>query len=234
MPVLAPLRNYTTKGEAVYVALREAIVAGDLPQGRRLITRELAQAMGVSESPVREALRLLATEGFVHLTPHVGAVVTQILDEELEEILLIRAALEGMAARLAAERVTRKDLGDLEELVNRMEEARRRDTLDEYMRLNRLFHQRIYDTANRPRLWKTIQDLWAQSERSQATFRMAPTSAARSNREHRLIVAALSRGNGEEAERLTRRQICRTVDMLRAAVRRQRESKKPSPPGRTR
>jgi DNA-binding GntR family transcriptional regulator len=178
----------------------------------------VAEALKVSESPVREALRLLATEGFVQLTPHVGAVVTEILDEGLEEVLFMRAALEGIAARLAAARVTPQDLRDLVDLVEEMEVVRRRTALEEYMRLNRKFHRRIYGTIGRPRLQKTIEDLWVQSERSQASFR-TPQSAARSNREHRAIVAALSRRDGKEAERLTREQIFNTVDMLQAAVR---------------
>ena len=214
--VLAPITTYTTKSEAVYSALRRAIISGTLAPTRRLVAREVAGALGVSESPVREALRLLAAEGFVRLTPHVGAVVTEVLDGELEEVLFMRAALEGMAARLAAERVTAEDLADLKRLIERMDGARQRDALDEYLRLNRQFHQRIYDTIDRPRLEKSIQDLWAQSERSQASFRMVPRSAARSNREHRMIVAALARGDGDEAERLTRRQIFTTVTMLRA------------------
>jgi len=217
---LAPITTYTTKTEAVYTALREAIISGALPQRRRLVAREVAEALGVSESPVREALRLLATEGFVRLTPHVGAVVTEILDADLEEVLLMRAALEGIAAHLAAERAIPGDLADLERLIGRMEEARRRQAPDDYLRLNRQFHQRIYDIATRPRLLKAIQDLWAQSERSQAAFRLVPRSMARSNREHRRIVTALARGDGAEAERLTRGQILNTVNMLRARPRR--------------
>lgn len=136
--------------------LREAILRGHLRPGDRLDQNEIAKLLNVSRSPVREALRTLATEGLVEIQPHRSAVVAELSAEELEEIYFIRGILEGMAARMAAPKITQAQLERLMEILQEMKEG---SDLDRWLELNRSFHETIYQAANRPRLLSIIENL---------------------------------------------------------------------------
>ena len=99
-----------TKNVLLYEKLRQKIVKGTLKPGQRLVMAEIAKSFGASETPVREAIRRLESEGYVSFTPHAGAVVTRTDERELSEIYLIRIALEALATRLAVPFLTARDL----------------------------------------------------------------------------------------------------------------------------
>src|ERR1043166_524029 len=122
MPRRARLKgsgNVGTTADAVYGTLRRSILDGDLPPGHRLRSDALAHDLNVSRTPVREALRKLEAEGLVDAAPS-GLVVRQLTEQDLTEIFYLREALEGMAARLAAENATRTDIDELHALVDDM------------------------------------------------------------------------------------------------------------------
>src|SRR5512133_2830966 len=99
-----------TKNVAVYRKLRQNILKGKLKPGQKIVMADLAKEFGLSETPVREAIRRLESDGYVQFTPHMGAVVTGIDEGQLVEIYLIRSELEALAARLAGAYVTERDL----------------------------------------------------------------------------------------------------------------------------
>lgn len=141
-----------------YVAdrLRRAILRGELRPGQKLDQNEIAELLNVSRSPVREALRTLAAEGLVAVYPHRGAVVSELSREEFEEISLIRVNLEGMAAGLAAPHMDDERIATLKGILTELDQT---SDLDQWVALNRRFHNTVYRAVHRPRLLALIQSL---------------------------------------------------------------------------
>ncbi|MFH0800288.1 MAG: GntR family transcriptional regulator, partial [Pseudomonadota bacterium] len=149
-----------TKNVAVYKKLRQDIIKGKLKPGQKIVMADLAKAFGLSETPVREAIRRLESDGHVHFTPHMGAIVAKIDEGELVEIYLIRIALEALATRLASPHITDKDIDFLNKKNHEMEIAIQQGKYENLGSLNKNFHLRIYKAAPFPRLYKMICDLW--------------------------------------------------------------------------
>ncbi len=129
-----------TTAEAVYQVLRHGIVHGDLAPGERLRSDALANELRVSRTPVREALRKLEAEGLVAQSGS-GLVVRAFSEQDLTELFYVREALEGMAARLAAENATPSEIAEIRELLDDMETVRQRGDLGALRRLTGEFHQ---------------------------------------------------------------------------------------------
>src|SRR5262249_51574734 len=147
-----------TTAEAVYRALRRGIVHGDLAPGERLRSDALAGEMQVSRTPVREALRKLEAEGLV---THAGArlVVRAFSEQDLTEQFYIREALEGMAARLAAQNATPAEIAEIHELLDDMEPVRRRGDVAALRRLTAEFHRLVCRASHNNRLLQALQAL---------------------------------------------------------------------------
>lgn len=137
-----------SKNEMVYASLRTAILRSEVQPGSRLVIDELATELGVSQIPVREALRQLEADGFVTFEPYVGATVTDIKASVVSEIFDMLEAMETISGRAACQRMTDADFQELQELLQRM------DTLvndpEEWSRENARFHQLICDRADTP------------------------------------------------------------------------------------
>jgi DNA-binding GntR family transcriptional regulator len=195
-----------TKNVLLYEKLRQKIVKGALKPGQRLVMAEIAKAFGASETPVREAIRRLESEGYVSFTPHAGAVVTRIDERELSEIYLIRISLEALATRLAVPHLTGRDLEWLEKKNREMAAAFEKNRFESLARLNKAFHLRIYKAAPYPRLYKMIGDFWEAFDRWPSVFSYVPERAGASVAEHDKIIEALTEGNLERADELMKDQ----------------------------
>lgn len=195
--------GYKTMQEIVYSTIREAIQTGKYAPGRRLVADELAQELGTSRMPVREALRRLEVTGLVSIAPHRGAVVSQLSAREIVEIYHIRAVLEGLAARLAVAHLRREDFERLTALVEQMAAAdpspRERARL---LRANHDFHRILWRAAAAPRLTELLENLYDASHRFRNLSLLLPGRLAQVNEEHRRILDALGRGEAAAAERL--------------------------------
>ncbi len=145
-----------TREEYVAKLLREAILRGELEPGQRLDQTRIAQELRVSRTPVRNALLILSNEGLVEMAPHAGAMVSEMQPAEIEEIYFIRGVLEGIAARLAAERTTDEDLALLKKRLNDLDST---DNPDEWIQHNKRFHFQVYRGARRPRLLSLIASI---------------------------------------------------------------------------
>ncbi len=145
-----------TRERYVAEVLRDAILRGELKPGEKLDQSRIAKRLRVSRTPVRNALLILSNEGLVEMAPHLGAVVSEISPEEMEEIYFIRGLLEGIAARLGAERMTDEHIISLRVILDEMNAS---TDLDEWLRLNTRFHYLIYEQANRPRLLTLIDSI---------------------------------------------------------------------------
>ncbi|SMB98682.1 transcriptional regulator, GntR family [Thermanaeromonas toyohensis ToBE] len=201
------LDTYQPVRREVYRVLREAILTGKLQPGQRMVERNLARQLGVSRTPVREAIRKLELEGLVEHVPRRGVVVARISKREAWEIYSIRAVLEGLAARLAAEKITPKQLEKLEELVRGMEEARMRRDLKELERLHMEYNELIYQAAESPRLHQMISSLVDYIVGFTKVGYAVPGRTHAATREHRELLEALKAGDADRAERLARQHI---------------------------
>lgn len=194
----------TTKLEVVYNVLRENIVNGNLEPGTRLVIKKIAQDLGVSEIPVREAIRMLEAQGLVTMTPHTGAQVSKFNVDDIQEIVAVRGLLEGYAARTAIPFIEGAVLTELNTCLAAMKKCVEEGNLSEFGSLNRQFHQLIYDQSPIKRLNKMISELWDGSERTRAVFGISKQRPQESLKEHQGILAAILEGNGDKVERLVR------------------------------
>lgn len=184
--------EYKTKTEIAYSAIREAIISGMLLPGARIVIKEIAEELGTSEIPVREAIRLLEAEGLVEAPPHMGPRVTKISRDDIADMLPVRAALEAYATKLVCERmsaglVSRDLLSSLSETLREMEIAVEQGNTAAYGQLNRRFHLLIYDSCGNEYLKNLIVTLWENTERARSLFAIIPEILATSLREHKQL-----------------------------------------------
>jgi DNA-binding GntR family transcriptional regulator len=177
--------SYTSKSDMVAAMLREMILVGELQPSEPLRQRDLAARFGVSETPVREALRRLQSEGLVNSDVHRGATVAEAEQGATEENFQIRSALEALAASLAAQRVTEEELEELWSLHEQM--ASPSGDVD-YVDLNRKFHFRIYECARSPLLLTLMRLLWQSMPRGPRVAR----SLSESRHQHAQLLRALA------------------------------------------
>ncbi|MFI5341166.1 MAG: GntR family transcriptional regulator [Candidatus Methylomirabilales bacterium] len=195
------LGTYRTMQEIVYDTIRDAILRGRYRPGQRLVADELAKEIGVSRMPVREALHRLEAAGLVTLTPHRGAVVNEISESEIIEIYHIRGVLDGLAARLSAPHLTQADYDRLNAVLDEMAAAAKAKDLDRVLRVNRDFHQLIWQAARAPRLHSLLENLYDASQRFRNISVLLPGRLEQLTQEHRRIARALARGDVSRAER---------------------------------
>ncbi len=212
------IADFKTKNVAVYEALRRDIVDGKLKPGQKIIMSDIARRFGLSEIPVREAIRRLESDGFVKFTPHIGAVVSEIDEKEFIEIYLIRIELEALATRLAVPYITETDVEYLDQKNREMEKAIENNLLEKLGSLNRDFHLKIYKAAPYPYLYNLIKNLWEKVERTQSVFAYVPERARESVAEHFRIIDALRKKDLTLAEKLAKKQKERTMAVLQKYI----------------
>ena len=206
------LANHKTKTDLVYDALKQAIVAGRYPAGSRIVADQLAQELGISKVPVREAIVRLVGEGWLQIKPHAGAVVPELSPDEILDACVLRAAVEGLATRLAADHMTPRVLDQLQALLEQMEQAAHQDHL-KYPRLNLEFHSLVSQSCPYPSL-RTMAASLAEKTYRLATVRLHPEYIPESQAQHRSLLDALTRRDGEEAERIVRHHVERSGRLL--------------------
>lgn len=201
------LESYKPLRELVFDALREAIINGTLKPRERLMEIQLAEELGVSRTPIREALSKLELEGFIVMVPRKGAYVADISFKDIADVFEIRAALEALAAGLAAERITDEELEDMERLVAEKAEAISGYDMDRLIRVDTLFHDAIYKASRNQRLTNIINNLREQIQRYRTTSLAYPGRMKRSLEEHRGIVEAIQSRDPQIAQQVAREHI---------------------------
>lgn len=193
-----------TREDLVADAIRLAILRGTFKPGEKLDQQGISGTLGVSPTPVREALRTLAAEGLVTIFPNRGAIVTERSIQELEELLYIRSKLEGAAARRAAPKMDEQRLGSLASILDQADET---NDLEEILALNNEFHATIYSAYPQPVLMDHIQQL----RNKVAPYNRVYLERA-GNKEvawagHRRIYEACVRRDGVQAEAETNKHL---------------------------
>lgn len=200
-----------------YGALRDILIQGGFPPGEKLSIRRIAAALGVSPMPARAALRRLAAERCLDLSPSGSAFVPLITRDAYREIMRIRTLIEPVAAADAAPRLTKADIAALEQIAETARIARAAGDEDGYRRGDRLLHQRYYAAANQPLLLAMIESLWM---RRSAVLAMArPIMPARPDADdHQGLLAAAKAGDGQAAAEAARREIEASAAFVLARV----------------
>jgi DNA-binding GntR family transcriptional regulator len=189
--------NHKSLREAVAAELRQAILSGRMRPGERLVEEHLAQQLGVSRNPVREALHVLAADGFVELIPRKGAVVASVSDDEAEDLFDVRSALEELSARLAARRCTPELVAELEEVLDRGDEVMAAGEIDELPELNSRFHALLAQASGNAMLTSMVLQV---RDRMQLVYSArVDVRAEQSWEEHRRILAAIRAGDERRA-----------------------------------
>ncbi|TDV56426.1 GntR family transcriptional regulator [Actinophytocola oryzae] len=195
--------------ETAYDVIRRGVLSGEFARGQRLREEELAVRVGVSRTPVREALRRLNAEGLVNFTPNRGARVTAWSERELEDLYEARALLEGFGARLAASRITADELAELHEIAEEMAEVaeRGKDVADRLTDLNGRFHRAIVHASRNTQLDTLVRGVMDVPLIYRTFQRYSPHRLQASQAHHRELVEAFRAGDGEWAESVMRAHI---------------------------
>jgi DNA-binding GntR family transcriptional regulator len=189
--------GYVSKTDLVAALVRELVITGELGAGEQLRQRDLAVRFGVSQTPVREAMRRLESEGLLVCDTHRGFTVVTPGDGRVEENFQIRAALESLGASLAARKIDAEGLARLRDLNERMRALSDEDP--DYAELNREFHFTVYEYAASPLLLSLMRLLWASLNGGPRVSR----SHAESARQHDEILAALADADAAAASART-------------------------------
>ena len=194
------LDNYKPLRDVVFESLRTAILEGKLKSGQRLMEVQLAEQLGVSRTPIREAIRKLELEGLVIMLPRKGAYVADLSFKDLIDVLEIRASLEGLAASLASGRRRDEDIEGLEKLAREFEESVKSGDIEEVLKKDVEFHEYIFSLANNKKLHQIINSLWEQVHRFRVTYVSDYEASLSLVEEHNKILEAIKEGNCELAK----------------------------------
>ena len=200
--------------ERVYERLKRAIHRGELKPGERLVEQRLAKELGVSRTPIREALYRLEQDGLVEKIPHGGALVKDNTRDEVEEILGLRAVLEGYAAAQATKRKNEGLLRELEGILSRAEEALRKGNISRLIQLNTEFHDVLYRGSGNRKLYELIthlRDLFYKYRVFILGIEGMPQICLE---DHREMLEVMRSGDARKVERMVREHINRGKEQL--------------------
>jgi DNA-binding GntR family transcriptional regulator len=209
-------RLYTTSADYAYQELRHKIITKQLKPGQRLPEVNIAVQMGVSRTPVREALRRLASEGLVIIIPNSGARLAAPTAREIRDTYMVREQLETLAVSLASENISDRHLRRLEEAM--MEEVRAVEDkdLEAYLEVNETFHKVVADAGGNRVLSEYIENILARTNAYVVFYDpFYEMESHPSVEEHRAILSALKQHDAEKAVALIRKHLKNAIDGLR-------------------
>ena len=209
----------STLPAAVGDALRAMITEGSLAAGSRLNERALCDRLGVSRTPLREAFRVLASEGLIELTPNRGAQVVALSESDIRDSFELMGALEALGGELACARITGEEITQIKALTFQMLACEARRDLPAYYRLNREIHDRINAAARNRALAQTYAKLNLRIQNLRFRSNFDRDKWAKAAREHQAMVEALEARNGERLARILRDHLRAKCDAVLDAMR---------------
>ncbi|HDH87220.1 MAG TPA: GntR family transcriptional regulator [Desulfobacteraceae bacterium] len=211
-----PIRSLKKEnlGNQAFEQIKQMIVRGEIPAGKRIIESELAESMGISRTPVREAVHKLGAEGFLKPLPKGGYVVRGLGISDIEETFEIRSILESFAAFLAANRHRHEEILPLEEKIEEFQRSLDNNDLKELARLNTEFHELLYALSRSQRLIKMIYNLRDEIYFLRKIILNSIDMARLSNKDHREIINAIEKRQAKKAEMLVRDHILRGKEFV--------------------
>jgi DNA-binding GntR family transcriptional regulator len=213
-----PFRRPPTAQEAVLAELRRTILEGELAPGAQILQDRIAEQLGVSRVPVREALKMLEGEGQVSYAPHRGYFVTELDAAELMEVYQIRDILEAEAVTRALPHLGDDDYERMEEAVDDMEAAERESDIVALTAANRRFHFALMEPCGMPRLLRIIRQLWDSTDPYRSVYFGHEQHRKTVRQEHRAILGAVRNRNADELVRELTEHRLHAVESLRTIL----------------
>lgn len=201
------INEYLPLRDVVFNTLRQAILKGELKPGERLMEIQLAKRLGVSRTPIREAIRKLELEGLVVMIPRKGAEVAKITEKDLRDVLEVRCTLEELAVSLAACNIKKEDVAILEEKNNAFIESIGRDNVVEMAEADVNFHDAIYALTDNARLIQILNNLREQMYRYRFEYIKDSDKRKTLVEEHKIIIEALANKDIEAVKKAVRQHI---------------------------
>ncbi|MEO3429364.1 GntR family transcriptional regulator [Pelagibius sp. CAU 1746] len=215
--VAAPIQRRPLHNELAD-RLRHMIAEGDLAPGEKLAEKELCEQFGVSRTPLREAMKVLATEGLVLLTPNRGCAVAKLTLADLDEAFPIMGALEALSGELACQHITDAELERIQELHDRMVVKYEAGALRDYFKLNEQIHQMILDAARNPTLAQMQLSLSGRVRRARYMANMSPARWRNAVDEHEKILQALKARDGKRLAVLLKEHLSNKLQTVKDAL----------------
>lgn len=200
-----PIERHQTLREKILENIRDAILKGTLKAGERVSEPDLAERYGISRTPIREAFRQLESEGYLTVVPRKGAVVTSLSERDVEEFYSIKSILEGYAARLAAEKLTEKELDRLQSINDRLRRLATAGDVKTFFRIHNEFHELFIKASGNEKLLELIQQLLKKFDRLRVASLSLPGRMEISVQEHEKIIEAFKNHDGDTADRLVQK-----------------------------
>lgn len=185
------MNAYLPLRDVVFNTLREAILKGDLKPGERLMELQLASKLGVSRTPIREAIRMLEQEGLAVTTPRKGAEVAKMTLKDMEDVLEIRDALDELAVRIACQKITDEQLKQLEDVKELFEKNTQTNNVKNIAEADVSFHDVIYEATGNPKLVTLLNNLREQVYRYRVEYIKDPKNYPTLITEHEAILESL-------------------------------------------
>ena len=202
--------SYSLSGR-VFHRLREDILSGKYHSDEELREKTIGDELGVSRTPVREALRQLELEGLVRIIPNKGAVVEGISQEDIKDIYEIRSRLEGLCAKRAAEHITQEQIEVLEENIFLVDFHAQKGNYSQMLELDNRFHDILYEASQSRMLKQELSNFHHYVQRVRKITLSMPERVVKSNDEHRQILEALKKYDQIQAEQLATYHMLRTI-----------------------
>ncbi len=211
-----PIQRRTLHAELVE-RLREMIHEGDLVAGSKIPEKELCDRFMVSRTPLREALKVLASDGLVKLMPNRGAIVAKLTLDEIEDVFPVMASLEALSGELACQRITEEAINHIRRLHHEMVAHYDNGNLPEYFRLNQAIHRNILFAADNEALATIYENLAGRIVRARYLANMSADRWARAVEEHEQILNALEKRDGQALGQILRDHLMIKFESVKAA-----------------
>ncbi len=213
--------SYLPLRDVVFQTLRTAILKGDLHPGERLMELQLADKLGVSRTPIREAIRMLEREGLAVTIPRKGAEVARMTQKDMEDVLQIRMALEELAVTLACQNIVPSRLHELHIAMEEFADKTRKGDLAMIAKADVNFHDILYNSSDNPKLISMLNNLREQMYRYRVEYLKRPEVYPLLMEEHHNLYDALKNKDIEKAKECTRKHLINQAEMVRKIIREQ-------------
>ena len=215
MDAYLPLRD------VVFNTLREAILKGDLVAGERLMELQLASKLGVSRTPIREAIRMLEQEGLAITIPRKGAIVAGMTEKDMQDVLQIREALEELSVQVACDKITDGEIEQLRKNMKNFENSLKSGDLKRMAQADVEFHDVIYQATDNPKLISMLNNLREQMYRYRVEYLKNPENHQQLLSEHEAIYRGILAKDKAGVTDKIRRHISNQVDVVKHMIREQ-------------
>ena len=208
------MNEYLPLRDVVFNTIRQAILRGELKPGERLMEIQLANKLGVSRTPIREAIRKLELEGLVLMIPRKGAEVAEITEKSLRDVLEVRRALEELSVQLACEKITKEEIRELERVAKEFQQVVKSSDITEIAEVDVRFHDIIYTATDNQKLIQLLNNLREQMYRYRVEYLKRDGVFPQLIAEHEAIIRHIENNEKEKATEV----MCRHIDNQVEAV----------------